>query len=54
MMSENQHDTKKGLKKIIDIAFQMNGGGKYRKISKQYIIESLESSETIRQTHRKV
>jgi hypothetical protein len=54
MMSQNQHYTKAGLKKIIDIAYRMNGEGKYRKISKQYIIESLESSETIRRTHRKV
>jgi hypothetical protein len=53
MMSQNQHYTLKGLKKIIDIAYQMNGEGKYRKVSKQHIIESLESSETIRRTRRK-
>ncbi len=48
-MSKNAHYAKSGIKRIINIAYQMNQGGKYRKVAKQYIIKSLESSETIRQ-----
>ena len=50
MMSGNEHHKKNGIKKIISLAYNMNQAGRYRKVSKQHIIELLESSETIRQT----
>ena len=45
------HKTKDGFLYLTDLAFQMNRNGKYRKITKKEIYDSLtESSETIRQT----
>lgn len=35
-----QHLSENGIKKIIDLAFQMNANGKQRKYSKEYILET--------------
>lgn len=40
LMKKNEHLNKKGLRKIIDLAFRMNPGGK-RKFSKEDILETL-------------
>jgi len=53
MMSEGKHLEKNGLIKILQFAFSMNAGGKYRKLKLKDVVSSLESSETIRQTLRK-
>ncbi len=50
MMGNGEHSTKTGLRKIIDLSYQMNGAGKYRKVDKQSYLSLLESSETIRRT----
>jgi len=41
MMESKLHLTKKGLKQILKVAFSMNSGGKYRKLSLQEILSSL-------------
>jgi len=41
MMDDKLHLTRKGLKQILRIAFSMNSGGKYRKLSLQEIFSSL-------------
>lgn len=41
MMKEKQHLTTTGLKKILKIAFSMNSGGRYRKLSLKSILSSL-------------
>jgi len=50
LMNQNYHLTKKGLEKILRIAFSMNRSGKYRKFKLKDIILSSKSSETIRRT----
>lgn len=47
-----RHRTKEGLAGLLEIAFSMNGGGRYRKLSLGEILSGLESSETIRRTSR--
>jgi len=47
-MKLGKHREKAGLKKIIRLAYQMNLGGKYRQVKKEYLLKQLESSETIR------
>lgn len=58
-MSNKEHLTLAGFKRIVEIAFSMNAQGKQRKYSKEYIFNTLPnqfnsskavSSETIRQT----
>ena len=46
-MNLGKHRKKQGLKKIIELAYEMNLGGKYRQKSKEYLLSMLESSETI-------
>ena len=41
MMDEKQHLAKGGLRKILKIAFSMNSGGRYRKLSLKKILSSL-------------
>jgi hypothetical protein len=48
LMSKGLHSTKTGARKIINLAYQMNGSGKNRKVKKETLIDFLESSETIR------
>ena len=48
MIEEKRHLKKKGLLKIVKIAFSMYGNGKYRKTSLNQIISSLDPSETVR------
>jgi len=48
-MDEGQHLKKNSFKKLVRIAFSMNGNGKYRKFDLSEIEADLESSETIRQ-----
>lgn len=50
MMHVKEHLSMIGLKKIIQIAYSMNGG-KYRKRNIKEILQHLEPSETIRQDH---
>ena len=47
-MQKGKHFDRNNFIKLITKAFSMNGGGKYRKIKLSDILESLESSETIR------
>lgn len=47
MMEKGCHLQKKGLIKILRIAFSMNEGGRYRKKKYNDLIEHLESSETV-------
>ena len=50
LISNNEHLTKEGIEKILDIRREMNDGGK-RKYSEKHILQKIaESSETIRQT----
>ena len=49
LLNANHHKTKSGFKKIVELAYSMNKGGKYRKRNKT---ELLESSETIRRMSR--
>ncbi len=49
IVNNNEHLTKEGIKKILEIRRKMNDGGK-RKYSEEDILENVESSETIRQT----
>ena len=41
-----KHREKAGLKKIINLAYKMNVGGKYRQKKKEVLLNQLESSET--------
>lgn len=50
MLKRGQHSTKQGLLEIIELAYQMNGKGRYRKIPKTDYQELLEPSETTCQT----
>ena len=52
MVGRKEHLSKEGLSKILDIAFSMYGKGKYRKIAKNSVKNSLVPSETIRQSSR--
>ncbi len=52
-MEQGKHLTKNGMKLILREAFLMNGG-KYRKRLLQDYLNILESSETVRQDHRKI
>ena len=47
MMTEGKHQKNNGVKHIINLAYKMNIGGKYRKRSKENLLADLESSETI-------
>ncbi len=46
MMIEKKHQDSKGIQKIIKIAYQMNGSGRYRKQT----LDELKPSETTRRT----
>lgn len=48
MMERNEHLSKEGFSKIVQIAYSMNAHGRYRKVEIQKILTSLKSSETIR------
>ena len=48
LISQGEHLKYEGLKEILSIAFSMNSGGKYRKLSLKDIMNALVSSETIR------
>ena len=48
MMEQNEHLSKSGFSKIVQIAYSMNADGRYRKVGKKEILTSLKSSETIR------
>ncbi len=50
MMEDGKHQDSKGIQKIIKIAYQMNGGGRYRRRSSN----DLKPSETICRTPGKV
>ncbi len=50
MIGKGCHLQKKGLIRILKIAFSMNEGGRYRKIKYANVIKHLESSETVRQS----
>jgi len=54
LMGQGLHRKLSGVKKIIDIAYRMNGDGTRRIRSKQELIASLKSPETIRKTPAKV
>ena len=47
-MVNNEHLSKDGFAKIANIAYKMNGLGKYRKVTLKDILNFLGSSETIR------
>ena len=47
LLNKGCHKTKIGFNEIVELAYSMNKGGKYRKRNKHIL---LESSETIRQT----
>lgn len=48
LIHQGQHQTKKGLLKIIDLAYKMNKSGQRRIRKKEDLIIALKSSETIR------
>ncbi len=48
MINLGKHLEKAGLIKIVNLAYQMNVGGKYRIRKKEDLLSQLESSETIR------
>ena|SRR3989344_6867292 len=47
LLNKNRHKTRSGFDRIVELAYSMNKGGKYRKRNKEKL---LESSETIRRT----
>lgn len=47
LLASGENKTDSQLRKLIDLAYQMNGGGKRRIVSKPELINSLKSSETI-------
>ncbi|KXK29010.1 MAG: hypothetical protein UZ16_OP3001003335 [Candidatus Hinthialibacteria bacterium OLB16] len=47
-MEEGRHSNKANFLKLMKIALSMNGNGKYRKLNKEEVINSIESSETTR------
>lgn len=49
-LERGDHRTLEGLKDLLRIAFSINRGGSYRKLSLEAIFNDLEPSETIRQT----
>jgi len=49
-MTEGRHLLRDGFIELLEIAFSMNGNGRYRRLSYSEIISDLESSETIRRT----
>ncbi|MBI5765883.1 LAGLIDADG family homing endonuclease [Candidatus Falkowbacteria bacterium] len=53
LLDGGKHSTLAGGRKILDLAYQMNGQGKYRKIDKKKLLDYLESSETIRRNSDK-
>ena len=46
MISLGKHREIAGIKKIIKLAYEMNIGGKYRKVKQEDLLRNLESSET--------
>ena len=50
LMAKGVHKTHKGVRQIINYAYQMNYAGKYRRLDKNKFLIFLESSETICQT----
>ena len=48
MLEGDQHLELEGFKEIVELAYSMNAGGRYRKRNKETILESLTSSETVR------
>ena len=46
MIKSGKHRELAGIKKIIKLAYQMNIGGKYRKVKQEDLLHYLESSET--------
>lgn len=40
LMQNNSHHNKKGFQKIVNLAYSMNGGGRYRKVSKKVFFSS--------------
>ncbi len=49
-LNQHKHKDKKEFIKLLKKVFQMNGGGKQRRYKLKDVLESLGSSETIRQT----
>ena len=49
-LDEHQHGNVDDFKKLVRKVFTMNNGGKYRKYTLDEVLESIGSSETIRQT----
>jgi hypothetical protein len=49
-LDDHAHDDKSEFIKLLKKAYYMNGGGKFRKTKLKDILQSLGSSETIRQT----
>jgi hypothetical protein len=50
MMTSGEHLKLDGLRRILEIAFQMNQGGVRRRLSLEDILAGLEPSETVRRT----
>lgn len=50
LMVSGQHRRPSGVRTILNIAYAMNGGGRYRMKAKDRLFDALASSETIRQT----
>jgi len=51
-LNQHKHSDKKEFIKLLKKIFTMNGGGKQRRYKLQDVLESLGSSETIRQTRK--
>ncbi len=49
-LEKHGHGNAKEFKRLLRKVFVMNGGGKYRRYNLQEVLDSLGSSETIRQT----
>ena len=50
-LEQHKHADKEEFKKLLRKVFTMNGGGKQRRYKIEDVLKSLDSSETIRQTH---
>jgi hypothetical protein len=52
-LDKHQHGNVSDFRKLVKKVFVMNNGGKYRKYNLNEVLDSLGSSETIRQTRKK-
>ncbi len=51
LMADGHHRTCEGARRIVELAYEMNGHGRYRSVKKETLLKLVESSETICENH---